>query len=255
MKLYCKRYSEQGEPLLILHGLFGNQGNWAAHARELAADFAVIAVDLRNHGRSAWDPRHDYPALAQDLVDTLDDLGLARAHFIAHSMGGKAAMCLAFRAPQRVGRLVLVDIAPVAYPGQRFAPLDGMLAVDLTSLHTRQDADAALAAHVPEKPVRDFLLTNLQREADGRYGWRCNLPVLAEHFPEIKGEPGPLGCFDGDTLFIKGEQSDYILPEHWETLQRAFPKARIKVVGNAGHWVHSEKPQLLLKLARDFLLA
>lgn len=253
MKLYCKQYSDAGEPLVVLHGLFGNQANWAWHARELAGEFSVHALDLRNHGRSPWSGEHDYAAMAADLEETLADLGLEAVNLLGHSMGGKAAMQFAFRAPERVRRLLLVDIAPVAYPDEPFAPLEGLLAIPLERLDSRRQADEILAAYVGEKPVRDFLLTNLQRGESRNYTWRCNLRALADNWAAIRGRPEPMGRYEGPVLFIKGGRSDYLLPEHEEAVRRAFPAAVLKVVEGAGHWVHSEKPQAFLKLARDFL--
>jgi len=252
MQLFQRQYSEAGEALIILHGLFGNQANWSPHARELADTYRVHALDLRNHGASPWGDSHTYADMAQDLVDTLDHLGLARVHVIGHSMGGKAAMQLAFRAPERVGKLILVDIAPVAYPDERFAPLEGMLAVDTASLRSRAEADRRLAEYVDDKAVRDFLLTNLQREGDG-YAWRCNLPVLAQYYPRIKGRPEPMGRFEAPALFIRGGESSYVLNEHRTVIDATFPNARIETIPGTGHWLHSEKPRELLTLVREFL--
>ena len=252
MQLFHKQYSGAGEPLLILHGLFGNQANWSGHARELAEDFQVYTLDLRNHGASPWGDSHTYADQAQDLIDTLDALALPRAHVIGHSMGGKAAMQLAFRAPERVGKLILVDVAPVAYPDERFAPLEGMLAVDTDALRSRAEADRILAAHIEDKAVRDFLLTNLQREGEG-YTWRCNLKVLADDYPRIRGRPDPMGRFEGPALFIRGGASDYVLTQYEAPIRAAFPAARIDTIAGAGHWVHSEKPRELLAVVREFL--
>lgn len=252
MQLFQKQYSEAGEPLIILHGLFGNHANWSPHAGALADKYRVHAFDMRNHGASPWGDSHTYADLAGDLIDTLDALDLPRVHVIGHSMGGKAAMQLAFRAPERIARLILVDIAPVTYPDERFAPLEGMSAIDTGTLRSRAEADRILAGHVDSKPVRDFLLTNLQR-VDGGYAWRCNLEVIAEFYSSIRGRPEPMGRFEGPTLVIRGGESDYVLNEYERPIRNAFPAARVETVPGTGHWVHSEKPAEVLALVRDFL--
>lgn len=253
MKLNSKQYSEQGEPLVILHGLYGNQANWAWHARELEAHYAVHVFDARNHGQSDWAPTMKLSEMADDVAETMTALGLDSAHVLGHSMGGKTAMLLALQQPQRVRRLIVVDIAPVSYGKNENAVLKGLSAVDLASVQSRADADAQLAVWVQNKAVRAFLLTNLLRDADGRYHWRINLPVIQQFLGPVTDWPPGQGSFAGPVLFIKGETSDYILSEHREATLRQFPQASVKIVLGAGHWVHSEKPEAVLKLVLNFL--
>lgn len=241
------------EPLLILHGLYGHQGNWVSHAREFAADFTVYAIDARNHGLSAHADNMSLEAMARDVCDTMDALGLKSAHVLGHSMGGKVAMLLALLEPQRVNRMVVVDIAPVAYQRGDSHVLEGLCAIDLASIRSRAEADALLATAVPAKPVRDFLLANLQKDATGNYAWRFNLPVLQRCFKQIIGWPAHDRQWKGPVLFIKGEESDYILPEHRQQTLSQFPAATMKTVAGAGHWVHSEKPESFRALALRFL--
>jgi esterase len=240
--------------LVVLHGLYGQHGNWASHARALAEDFRVYAFDARNHGQSPHADSMTLAEMAQDVSDTMDALGLKQAHLLGHSMGGKIAMLLALQQPQRVQSLVVVDIAPVAYTRGDVQVLQGLLALDPDTLSARAEADAALASYVHTPAVRDFLLTNLVRGAAGRFRWRLNLPVIARSFGEIIGWPGVQGSYPGPVLFIRGANSDYILPEHQPSTLQLFPRARLKTVQGAGHWVHSEKPDTFRKLARDFLL-
>lgn len=252
MKLYSKQYSDSGEPLVILHGLYGNQGNWSAHARQLAVYYAVYALDARNHGQSPWAESMSLDDMATDVADTLDSLGLRDAHLLGHSMGGKTAMLLALRQPQRVRSLVVVDIAPVAYARTDDPVQDALAALDPANLASRSEADAQLAEHIQSKPVRDFLLTNLQRSDTG-FQWRINVPVIRAYFDEITSWPAIETPYTGPTLFIRGETSDYILPEHHDVMRRLFPNGTMKTVANAGHWVHSEKPEAVQRLVGNFL--
>ena len=255
-KLYY-RYYESGEgtgnPLVILHGLFGNQGNWAWHARELARRHDVYVMDLRNHGRSDWDAAHDYPSMAADVLQTIDDIGLERVDILGHSMGGKVAMALALQAPQRVDRLLVADIAPVTYPDTPHLPLQAMQAVPLDSITSRKEADKSMAAVLESDSIREFLLTNLQRDDQGAFRWRCNLEAIARNFDLVRGFPDFSGQYSGPTLFIKGSESDYIDVAYKDAVTQLFPDASLKVIDNAGHWLHSEKPRAFLKVLNGFL--
>ncbi len=210
MKLYYKEYSDSGPPLVILHGLYGNQGNWSMHARQLASQYAVYAFDARNHGQSPRANSMTLEDMAADVAETLDSLGISRAHVLGHSMGGKTAMLLALREPQRVRSLIVVDIAPVAYEKGVDPVLNALLSIDLTSLQNRVEADAKLAERITSKAVRDFLLANLQRSADGAFQWRINLPVIRDYFVEVTSWPDAESVYAGPALFIRGEKSDYV---------------------------------------------
>ena len=253
MQLFYKQYSCAGEPLIILHGLFGNQGNWAMHAKKLSEQFSIYGFDARNHGRSGWAETMSYQEMAEDLIETMDALGLSSAHFIAHSMGGKTAMQLAMLAPDRIKKMILVDIAPVEYPAGPYAVLEGLESLDLSTLTSRSQADLLLQKYVEEKGVRDFLLTNLQKDKQGAYSWRLNLSALVNCYSEIKAGLSPEGVYPQEVLFIKGADSDYILAEHREAILRQFPATKIKIIENAGHWVHSEKPSAFIKIVEGYL--
>mgnify|MGYP001941522771 CR=1 FL=1 len=242
-----------GPPLIIMHGLFGSLGNWAGIARQLAAEFHVICVDLRNHGKSPHDPLMSYDIMARDIVKLLDQLGYDQAHILGHSMGGKVAMQLAMNHPDYVRKLIVVDIAPVRYPRQHDNVFAGLRSVDLTTLQSRSDADTQLAAHIPEASVRAFLLTNLYRKDQNSFGWRMNLEGLYQSYDEISaaphGEP-----FKGPTLFIKGGNSDYLLGEYRATILSHFPNAGYQIMRNTGHWPHAEQPTEFTGIVRRFLL-
>lgn len=254
LDLACRRQGE-GPPVLILHGLLGSGRNWGAVATALADRHEVILPDLRNHGGSPWSEAMSYPLMAADLAALLDRLGLASAAVIGHSMGGKAAMTLALTAPERVRRLCIVDIAPVAYPPGLETYVAAMQAIDPARLARRAEADAALAPAVPDPGIRAFLLQNLETR-DGRLAWRPNLAALATAMPIIRGFPAPpsdTAPYAGPTLVVRGERSDYVLPEHEPAIRRLFPKAELRTVQGAGHWVHAERPQDFLATLRPWL--
>lgn len=257
MKLNFRQYGDTGEPLLILHGLFGSLSNWAWHSRKLAAHFTVYGIDLRNHGGSPHDDAMSYSLMAQDIVDFMDDQGIESAHVLGHSMGGKVAMQLAMDHPGRIRRLVIADIAPVPYGGERGEHdeiFDGMCALDVDALSSRTDADKQLAGWVEDEVVRQFLLSNLVRDDDGRYSWRINLPALRDSYPALRDKPAGDGVFDREVLFIRGDLSDYINESHREQTLRHFPRASIKTLLQAGHWLHAEKPETFNRLVLDFLI-
>jgi pimeloyl-ACP methyl ester carboxylesterase len=226
-------------PILIAHGLFGSARNWGVIAKRLAEARRVLTVDMRNHGDSPWDARHGYADLAADLAEVIAAHG-GVADVVGHSMGGKAAMMLALTAPETVRRLVVADIAPVAYGHTQAHLIDAMRAVDLSAVSTRRDADAQLSPHVPEDGVRAFLLQSL--DVAGKR-WRLNLDALSAEMPAILGWPDPAGVFEGPVLILSGAASDYVQPAHRPGIKRLFPNARFAKIPGAGHWLHAEKPR------------
>jgi esterase len=253
MKLHGKQFSTQGEPLLVMHGLFGSLGNWSWHCRQLSKDFAVYGLDLRNHGASPHSDEMDYTHMAQDVLEFMDDHGIARAHLLGHSMGGKVAMQVALSAPQRVERLVVADIAPVTYRGEHDDIFAGLLAIDLAALQSRTEADHILAPYEPDELVRQFLLTNLMKNPEGGFHWRINLPVLQSNYERLREKPAATGPFEGPTLFVKGALSNYITEQHRDDILARFPRARTKVIMHTGHWLHAEKPETFYRIVLQFL--
>lgn len=242
-----------GEPVILIHGLFGSLDNLGLLARPLSEGFDVISVDVRNHGASFHRESMSYPEMADDILALMDALGLAQATLIGHSMGGKIAMQVAKQAPARVSRLVVVDMAPVAYPHARHQHVfAGLQAVIAAAPAGRSEADAILAAHVEEAGVRQFLLKSFAKGEHG-WEWRFNVNAIIGAYGDIMGWPDPLSRFDGPTLFIKGSESDYLLPAHQPSVTAQFPAARARVVSPAGHWLHAEKPSLFNRLVVDFL--
>ncbi len=245
-----------GPPLLILHGLYGSSANWSRHARWLAERYRVILPDLRNHGRSPHHPRMDYPAMAADLIQLLDDCDCPQAVVMGHSMGGKAAMAMALAHPERVRALVVADIAPVNYGTADHGHddiLDAMAGVDFGRVAGREDVDAALARVVTTPMVRQFLLTNLQREGDG-WGWRLPVATLQQALPLLMDFPAYDDQYRGPSLFIHGQRSDYVQAEQAPAIRRLFPQAEITGVPGAGHWLHVEQPERFAEALGDWLI-
>ena len=239
-----------GPPAIMLHGLFGAGSNFATVQRRLAVGRRLLTFDLRNHGQSAHDPAMTYPAMADDVADTMTAHNLQDAAIIGHSMGGKTAMTLALRHPERVARLLIADIAPVAYPPRYRRLLDAMLAVRLRPGLIRAEADAALEPVVSDPAVRQFLLSNLRFGAAPT--WRIGLSEIAASLPAIEGWD-QTGSYDGPTLVLRGERSDYVQPEHRALLRDLFPKASFASLRGAGHWLHAEAPGAFLATLDAFL--
>ncbi len=238
-------------PLVIVHGLFGSARNWTAVARRLAAGRPVVAVDLRNHGDSSWDPAHGYEELAADLGEGVADLG-GKADILGHSMGGKAAMVLALARPEAVRRLVVADIAPVAYDHTQMAYVEAMRGLDLRGVTRRSEADRRLADTVPEPGVRAFLLQSLALGGD-EPSWKLNLDVLGAEMPRIMGFPPVTGRFEGPAFFLRGGGSDYVRDEHEAAIRALFPQAEIATLEGAGHWLHAEQPEAFAEAVDAFL--
>lgn len=260
VRLAATEYGDMTEaglpPLAILHGLFGSGRNWASIAQRLAARRPVIAFDLRNHGAAAWAGGMEYGEMAEDLLAVLDERGYRRAAVLGHSMGGKAAMMAALRDPDMVERLVVVDIAPVAYPPHHLALVRAMRALDLAGIKRRAEADRLLAPAIPDAAERGFLLQNLVFE-DGQLRWRLNLEAIERAIPKLGGFPAAPdnAVYRGPTLFVAGARSDYLLPEHEPAIRYLFPNAQIARIEDAGHWVHAEQPAAFLEIVEPFLAA
>ena len=242
-----------GASLVVLHGLFGAARNWGAIQRRLSARHRVLAVDLRNHGASPRAEAMDYPAMAADVAETTEAAGAAPAAVLGHSMGGKTAMALALARPELVTRLLVADIAPVPYPPRQARIVNAMRAVPLRPGLSRREADAALLAEGVQDPAtRAFLLQNLRFEGDAP-AWRCGLDEIAAAMPAIEGFPDFAGArYEGPALFLLGERSDYVQPEHRPRVRELFPAARFLSLRGTGHWLHAEKPEEFVAVAETF---
>lgn len=243
-------------PLIIAHGLYGSGRNWGVIARRLADIRDVVAVDMRNHGASPRSSSHSYADLAADLAEIARDIDPAGGvDLLGHSMGGKAAMHLALTNGAAIRRLIVADIAPVAYDHDQSRHIHAMRALDLEGLTSRGEADRRLAATVDDPALRAFFLQSLDLKAEGGPVWRLNLDVLEAEMPRIVGWPGTAGVFGSPTLFLTGADSTYVRPEHRDTIRELFPKARFARLPGAGHWLHADKPREFEEAARVFLTA
>ncbi|ELT0523683.1 TPA: esterase [Citrobacter freundii] len=252
MKLNIRAQSAQNlhnnSPIVLVHGLFGSLDNLGILARDLVTDHDIILVDMRNHGLSPRSPEMNYPAMAQDLLDTLDDRQIEKAIFIGHSMGGKAVMALTALAPERVERLVAIDIAPVDYHVRRHDEIFAAInAVTDAQASSRQQAASVMRQHLQEEGVIQFLLKSF---VDGE--WRFNVPVLWDQYPHIVGWE-TIPAWEHPALFIPGGNSPYVTEAYREQLLAQFPQARAHVIAGAGHWVHAEKPEAVLRAIRRYL--
>ena len=237
--------------LLIVHGLFGSARNWGIIARRMARDRDVVAVDMRNHGESPHLPGHSYPEMAADLAEVIEAQG-APVDVAGHSMGGKAAMVLALTRPDLVNRLIVADIAPVAYGHDQSPHIHAMRSLDLTGLSSRAEADRRLTATLDDPALRAFFLQSLDLKATPPR-WRLNLDVLEAEMPKIVGWPGTKGQFDGPVLFLSGADSHYVQPGHRPEIKALFPAARFAKLPGAGHWLHADKPREFEETMRVFL--
>ncbi|MCV3270565.1 alpha/beta fold hydrolase [Roseobacter sinensis] len=246
-------YSEFGTAdaptTLIVHGLYGSGRNWGVIAKRLSNALHVITPDLRNHGQSPWSDSHSYDDMAEDLAEVIKHLG-GPAHVVGHSMGGKAAMVLASRYPDLVDRLIVADIAPVAYSHSQMQFITAMRAVDLSTVNRRADAEAQLAAQGVEPALQSFFTQSLD-VVEKR--WRLNLDALAAEMDKILGFPALSDAFSGPTLFLSGAESDYVTPADRPQIKSLFPKARFAKLPGAGHWLHADKPREFESAVRLFL--
>ena len=243
-----------GKPLVILHGLFGMLDNWQGLAKEFGQFFETHIVDQRNHGRSFHANAHNYELMCADLLTYLDANGLDKVFLLGHSMGGKTAMLFATMYPERVEKLVVVDIAPKYYAPHHQEILAGLHAIENAAITSRKEADIILAKHFPQIGIRQFLLKNLYWKTKEELCFKFNLKVLSNEIEHV-GEPLiDDAIFYEPTLFVDGQNSNYILPEDKELIETHFPDAQIVEVAKAGHWVHAENPTDFFEEVSRFLI-
>jgi esterase len=251
MKLFY-RESGQGEPILILHGLFGSSDNWLTQAKILSKQYHVYLLDLRNHGQSPHSDMFDYPSMVDDLKEFIQEYGIQNPVVIGHSMGGKVAMNFALAHSDKLAKLIVVDISPRAYDLEHYVIVDGLKAIPIQSITSRNEADEILSRFVPEADVRQFLLKNLQRKSEGGFAWKINLPVIDKHLSKIGYDLHFPGKFEKPTLFIRGARSKYVRDEDTSRIKHVFPAAEIKTL-DTGHWVQAEKPQEFVDMVLQWL--
>ncbi len=250
MKLFF-RESGQGQPLIILHGLFGSSDNWFSHAKTFAPFFKVYLVDQRNHGQSPHSDEFNYKALTLDLEEFINEHAIEKPIILGHSMGGKTAMNFAVKNPDKLSDLIVVDIVPKYYPVHHDQILEGLESIDLNTLQSRNEADQLLSKHVPEPDVRQFLLKNLSRNENG-FEWKINISGIDKNIEQIGAALEYPGTYGNRSLFIKGAKSNYYKPGDEELIKKIFTKAEIQTI-NTGHWVQAENPQEFAKIVLTYL--
>jgi esterase len=241
-----------GEHLLLIHGLFGSLENLNMVAKVFAADYCVTSVDVRNHGKSFHANNMEYENLAQDIINLLNHLAIEQAYVLGHSMGGKIAIQLALCFPQRIKKLLVADIAPVRYPPHHKKIIEGLKAIDLTTVRKRSDADKQLSPYVDNIAVRQFLLRNLVND-NNQYSFKCSIEFIDSCYEQIMEGYRGNAQFDKPTLFIKGNDSDYIQLSHKTIINKILPSSSVKIIQGAGHWLHAEKTAAFNKIVSDFL--
>ncbi len=254
MNLLHSKIEGTGRPLLILHGYLGMSDNWKSLAQRFAADgFQVHALDLRNHGRSFHSDEFTFDAMVRDVLAYADAHALAQFDIIGHSMGGKLAMFLATTHPERIGKLVVADIAPRYYQPHHQDIMAGLNAVDFSQKPDRAQAEAMIEPHIPDFGTRQFIMKSLYWVEPGQLGWRFNLPVFSEKIDNI-GQALPADAtFNGPTLFLKGANSRYISEQDVAEIGHHFPNSQIVTIANAGHWLHAENPSDFYEACIRFL--
>jgi len=240
--------STQLPDLLIVHGLYGSARNWSVISKRMSDSRRVIAVDQRNHGDSPWFDTHSYLDMAQDLAQVVEHNG-APMDIVGHSMGGKAVMILALTRPDLVKRLLVADIAPVAYGHDQSQYIQAMQSIDLTHMEKRSEVAQALSKHVTDPALQSFFTQSLDL---GNKRWKLNLDVLQRDMNHVLGFPEVTGSFDKPTLFLSGANSQYVLPDHRPKIKALFPNAVFAKIPNAGHWLHAEQPRAFEQTLRVF---
>lgn len=242
-----------GEPLVILHGLFGSLDNWLTHAKKLSEYYQVILVDQRNHGHSEWSDDFNYDLLSDDLEKLLKYLKLDKIILLGHSMGGKTAISFTQKYPEKISKLIVVDIGVKEYPMHHDEILKGLNSIDLELVNSRSEATKILSKFIDSEGVKQFLLKNLYWIEKGKLAWRINIPILEKNMSNILTELDNTEVFD-QTLFIRGALSNYIIDEDIEKLESIFNDFQLVTIENAGHWVHAEQPETFIETVLSFCL-
>ena len=254
LTLYSRKVGENGPDFVVLHGLFGSGKNWRSFAGSLEEDFQVWTLDARNHGDSPHADSMSYQQMAEDVVRFFDGNELENVILLGHSMGGKTAMQLALRFPDRIAALIVVDIAPVCYDHQQkqLKLIEAMQGLHLAAEMSRSDIEKKLALKIPEKRLLSFLMTNLNGQ-NGQFQWRIGLQQIAAGMPDLLNYPDLKSVFKGPVQFIGGENSAYLKFEYHALIRKYFPESRITLLKNCGHWLHVEQPAAFQKTVNEFL--
>lgn len=252
MKLFSNVIGKGKQELIIMHGLFGMSDNWQSLGKKWAEDYRVHLLDMRNHGRSPHAPEFSYELMADDLTEYMDENGIAEAHIIGHSMGGKVAMLFAVLNPEKCQSLIVADIAPKAYQPHHQDVIEALEALDLDTVKSRREANEAFGTNL-EAGVRQFLLKSLYWETKERLNWRFNLRVIAKEISKVGEGLAPNAYFDRPSLFLRGGDSWYIEDSDLDLIESHFPQAELLTIPDAGHWLHAQQPQAFYEAVSDFL--
>jgi esterase len=250
MKLFSKIMGE-GEPLLILHGVFGSGDNWSTLGRKWSENYQVHLIDARNHGHSDHSDVFSYEVMADDLLEYMDAHQLGKANVLGHSMGGKVSMLFAVYNPERVERLIVADIAPKAYKPHHQEILEALGSLKLDELKSRGEAEDAFA--IKEEGTRQFLLKSLHWKEKGKLAWRFNLPIIAQEIERVGDALPGQAVFYGPTYFVRGGKSWYVEDDDFEVIRQHFPEVEFETIKGAGHWLHAEKPKEFFEAVSAFL--
>jgi len=242
-----------GDPIIILHGIFGSSDNWMTIAKKLSQRYKLYLPDLRNHGNSFHHPDFNYKIMVNDMVSFIETHNISNPLIVGHSMGGKLAMNLALHLGPDIRKLMVIDIGPQFYPIHHERILNGLRDIKLDDFHARKDIDEALSGVIPEFAERQFILKNLKRMEDGSFAWKLNVESLSRNIGNVGEEIEGESKFTNPTLFVKGEHSHYLDKNNLDGITKFFPNATITEVLGAGHWVHADKPEAFLKVLQDFI--
>ena len=251
MKLNFKKLGE-GKPLLILHGLFGSSDNWGTLGKEFSKNNSVYLIDLRNHGRSPHSNEMTYSDMANDLLELIKDESIISPTILGHSMGGKVALMFAKNYPEYLEKLIVADIGLKTYPMHHEEILKGLNSIDLEKTISRSHAQEVIKDHISNLGIQQFLLKNLYWIEKGKLAWRMNLKQIEINIEEILKEIN-IENSKLNTLFLRGEMSNYILKEDFQDIKSVFPNGEIKTIKNVGHWLHAENPNEFYKLVYEFI--
>lgn len=252
MKLLNYKIVGSGPPLYVLHGLLGSLDNWQLVAKELGKSYEVVLVDVRNHGRSFHDDNMHFDVLNEDILQLMQHLQHAEAYFMGHSMGGKILMHFAGCFPQKVLKLIVVDVAPYAYQNYHQPVFNALFAVPIEKIQSRQEAEQILRANIEEEAEVQFLMKGLSRKEGGGFEWKFNLKVLHQQYNTLIRHV-PETPYWGPTLFIKGENSNYISIDKMALVANLFPNYEVDIIKGAGHWVHADNGPDLVQAVFSFL--
>ncbi|MEC3966811.1 alpha/beta fold hydrolase [Flagellimonas halotolerans] len=254
MEILHSKILGKGQPFIILHGFLGMSDNWKTLGSQYSENgLEVHLIDQRNHGKSFHSEAFNYDLLSDDVINYMDHHNLESAYLMGHSMGGKTAMQLATSHPERVTKLIVADIAPKYYPPHHDFIFNGLSHLDFDTISDRREADDELSKYIKEKGIRLFLLKNLHWVEKEKLGFRFNFDVLKERMEEIGENITPNAIYDGPTLFLRGDRSEYIQPNDFAEIKRHFPNAQIETIDKAGHWLHAENPKQFYEKSFKFL--